>query len=393
MARATERVLILSASIGGGHVAAAKALVAAFTELGAEAGHVDLLEHTAAPFRRLYRQAYFDLVRNVPDLVEWLGRRLDRRPTEALSVQRRLRARVVRMLSYEMPRIIERFAPAALLHTHFLGPEVMAGRMRRRAPLPQAEVITDFFAHSLWLQPGIARYYVAAPEVMVHLVSAGVDSQRVHVTGIPIDPRFARLPPREEARRRLGLEEDRDVLLLMAGGMPEPDLRAVLAQLSGLKWPLDVEVVTGRSERLARSARQATGEHDGPVRFRVHGAVDDVPLRMAAADLALTKPGGLTTSEALAAHLPLLLISPYPLQEEANADFLLENGAAARVEPLSTFTFKLRRLLDEPERLSAMRQAAARLARPQAAAHVASSVLADLVGDAGEPGSREGRAP
>lgn len=393
MARATERVLILSASIGGGHVAAAKALVAAFTELGAEAGHVDLLEHTAAPFRRLYRQAYFDLVRNVPDLVEWLGRRLDRRPTEALSVQRRLRARVVRMLSYEMPRIIERFAPAALLHTHFLGPEVMAGRMRRRAPLPQAEVITDFFAHSLWLQPGIARYYVAAPEVMVHLVSAGVDSQRVHVTGIPIDPRFARLPPREEARRKLGLEEDRDVLLLMAGGMPEPDLRAVLAQLSGLKWPLDVEVVTGRSERLARSARQATGEHDGPVRFRVHGAVDDVPLRMAAADLALTKPGGLTTSEALAAHLPLLLVSPYPLQEEANADFLLENGAAARVEPLSTFTFKLRRLLDEPERLSAMRQAAARLARPQAAAHVASSVLADLVGDAGEPGSREGRAP
>jgi len=390
VARAPERVLILSASIGGGHVAAAKALVAAFTELGAEAGHVDLLEHTAAPFRRLYRQAYFDLVRNVPDLVEWLGRRLDRRPTEALSVQRRLRARVVRMLSYEMPRIIERFAPAALLHTHFLGPEVMAGRMRRRAPLPQAEVITDFFAHSLWLQPGISRYYVAAPEVMAHLVSAGVDSQRVHVTGIPIDPRFARLPSKEDARAKLGLEEDRDVLLLMAGGLPEPDLRAVLGQLGGLKWPLDVEVVTGRSERLARSARQATGEHEGPVRFRVHGTVDDVPLRMAAADLALTKPGGLTTSEALAAHLPLLLVSPYPLQEEANADFLLENGAAARVEPLSTFTFKLRRLLDEPDRLNAMRQAAARLARPQAAADVASSVLADLVGGVSDPGWRAG---
>lgn len=380
--RAAERVLVLSASIGGGHVAAAKALVSAFGELGAEALHVDLLEHTAAPFRRLYRQAYFDLVRNVPDLVEWLGRRLDRRPTEALSVQRRLRARVVRMLSYEMPRIIDRFAPAALLHTHFLGPEVMAGRMRRRAPLPQGEVITDFFAHSLWLQPGIARYYVAAPEVMVHLVSAGVDSQRIHVTGIPIDPAFDRLPPKAEARRRLAIDPDRDVLLLMAGGLPESDLSAVLTQLRGLKWPLDVEVVTGRSERLADSARRATGEHTGPVRFRVHGAVDDVPLRMAAADLALTKPGGLTTSEALAANLPLLLISPYPLQEEANADFLLENGAAARVEPLSTFTFKLRRLLDEPDRLAAMRAAAARLARPRAAASVAESVLTELVAGA-----------
>ena len=124
----------------------------------------------------------------------------------------------------------------------------------------------------------------------------------------------------------------------------------------------------------------------------MHGTVDDVPLRMAAADLALTKPGGLTTSEALAAHLPLLLVSPYPLQEEANADFLLENGAAARVEPLSTFTFKLRRLLDEPDRLNAMRQAAARLARPQAAADVASSVLTDLVGGVGDPGWQAGNA-
>ncbi|HEX7000621.1 MAG TPA: hypothetical protein VF164_02895 [Trueperaceae bacterium] len=384
MARAAERVLVLSASIGGGHVAAAKAVVAAFGELGVETSHVDLLEHTAAPFRRLYRQAYFDLVRNVPDLVEWLGRRLDRRPTETLSVQRRLRARVVRMLSYELPRIIERFAPAALLHTHFLGPEVMAGRMRRRQPLPQGEVITDFFAHSLWLQPGISRYYVAAPEVRAHLVSSGVDAGRVSVTGIPIDPRFARLPPKVEARRQLSLEPDRDVLLVMAGGLPEGDLAAVLRQLASLRWPLDVEVVTGRSERLAVSARRAIGEHDGPVRFRVHGIVDDVPVRMAAADLALTKPGGLTTSEALAAHLPLLLVSPYPLQEEANADFLLENGAAARVEPLTTFTFKLRRLLEEPGRMDAMRSAAARLARPDAAKSVARSVIADLIAAADE---------
>ena len=383
MARAAERVLVLSASIGGGHVAAAKAVVAAFGELGVETSHVDLLEHTAAPFRRLYRQAYFDLVRSVPDLVEWLGRRLDRRPTETLSVQRRLRARVVRMLSYELPRIIERFAPAALLHTHFLGPEVMAGRMRRRQPLPQGEVITDFFAHSLWLQPGISRYYVAAPEVRAHLVSSGVDASRVSVTGIPIDPGFARLPSKAAARRRLDLEPDRDVLLVMAGGLPEADLEAVLRQLASLRWPLDVEVVTGRSERLAGSARRAVGEHSGPVRFRVHGVVADVPVRMAAADLVLTKPGGLTTSEALAAHLPLLLVSPYPLQEEANADFLLENGAAARVEPLTTFTFKLRRLLEEPGRMAAMRSSAARLARPDAATSVARSVISELLGPPG----------
>src|SRR5690606_10067974 len=248
-------------------------------------------------------------------LVDWLGRRLDRRPTEALSVQRRLRARVVRMLSYELPRIIDRFAPRALVHTHFLGPEVMAGRVRRRAPLPQAEVITDFFAHSLWLQPGIARYFVAIEEVKVHLVASGVDAQRVRVTGIPVDPAFARLPGQAEARERLGLRSDRDVLLVMAGGLEGDDLTHVLERVRGERWRRGGGGGAGRSARLGR---RAAGLVDpcGPVRGRLHGFLADVPGRLAAADLVLTKPGGLTRSEAVAAGLPLLLVSPYPLQEE-----------------------------------------------------------------------------
>src|SRR5690606_40544391 len=109
----SERVLVLSASIGGGHVACAKALEAAFAACGVEAGHVDLLEHTAAPFRRLYRQAYFDLVRNVPDLVAWLGRRLGRRPTGTLTVERRLRSHGVRRVTCQLPRNLDRHHPPA----------------------------------------------------------------------------------------------------------------------------------------------------------------------------------------------------------------------------------------------------------------------------------------
>jgi len=93
----------------------------------------------------------------------------------------------------------------------------------------------------------------------------------------------------------------------------------------------------------------------------------------------LTKPGGLTSSEALAAGLPLLLVSPYPLHEEANATVLLENGAALRVEPVSTLGFKLRRLLEERHRLEAMRAAARRLGHPDAAHRVADAVLDELV--------------
>ncbi len=379
-------MLIISASIGGGHVACGNALAGAFERLGAEPTHVDLLEYTALPFRRLYRQAYFDLVRNVPDLVEWVGRRLDRRPSETNTVQKRLRARVNRLLAYALPRTIDRLEPDVLVHTHFLGPDIVSGRMRRRAPLPQAEVITDFFAHSLWLQPGVARYFVATDEVKVHLVSAGVDANRVRVTGIPIDLRFERLPEPAAARAARGLELDRDVLLLMAGGLEAGDLRALIGQLRSLAWPLTVLVVCGRSQELYKVANEAAAEAPGPATFRVFGRVDDVPDLMAAADVVVSKPGGLTSSEALAAGLPLLLVSPYPLQEEANANVLLENGAAQRIEPLSTFNHKLRKLLDDPEHREAMRAAARRLGRPSAATDVARQVLDELVRRSPEAG-------
>lgn len=379
-------MLIISASIGGGHVACGNALAGAFERLGAEPTHVDLLEYTALPFRRLYRQAYFDLVRNVPDLVEWVGRRLDRRPSETNTVQKRLRARVNRLLAYALPRTIDRLEPDVLVHTHFLGPDIISGRMRRRAPLPQAEVITDFFAHSLWLQPGVARYFVATDEVKVHLVSAGVDANRVRVTGIPIDLRFERLPEPAAARAARGLELDRDVLLLMAGGLEAGDLRALIGQLRSLAWPLTVLVVCGRSQELYKVANEAAAEAPGPATFRMFGRVDDVPDLMAAADVVVSKPGGLTSSEALAAGLPLLLVSPYPLQEEANANVLLENGAAQRIEPLSTFNHKLRKLLDDPEHREAMRAAARRLGRPSAATDVARQVLDELVRRSPEAG-------
>ncbi|MEJ2288128.1 MAG: hypothetical protein P8Y02_05670 [Deinococcales bacterium] len=244
MSAGDPRILIVSASIGGGHVAAGRALRVAFEEAGIAADHVDLLEYTAAPFRRLYRQAYFDLVRTAPDLVEWLGRRMDKTPSEEKSRQQRLRARLTRMLSYELPNRIAQARPDVVVHTHFLGPEILSGRLRRkRAPPPQVEVITDFFAHSLWLQPGLLRYFVATEEVAVHLHAAGVEDARIRVTGIPVDPRFATLPPQDEARAALGMPPDRDVLLFMASGLDARTLTALLEELKELRWPLTMLIL------------------------------------------------------------------------------------------------------------------------------------------------------
>ena len=369
----TPRVLIVSASIGSGHVAAGRALEGALTAVGADTHHVDLLDYTTLPFRRLYRQAYFDLVRSAPDLVDWFGKRLDRRPTEDETRLLRLRARFARLLSHHLPRQIGRVRPTLVVHTHFLGPEILSAQ-RRPLETPQVQVITDFFAHALWLRSAIRRYYVGAEEMAVHLRASGVDAERIRVTGIPIDARFAALPTKTEARARLELDPERDVLLLMAGGMEARTVRTLVEQVAALRWPLQVVIVCGRSPDLVAQLKPLVAEARGLVRMRLLGFTDLVPTYMAAADLMAGKPGGLTSSEALAAGLPMAIVQPYPLQEEANATYLLEAGAAVRIEPLTVFAFKLQRFFADAERRERMAAAALALGRP----HAARDVVADL---------------
>lgn len=380
-----KRILIISASIGGGHVAAARALEAAFLERKAEVTHIDLLDYTSKPFRRLYGQAYFDLVRTAPEFVDWLGRRLDRTPGEQKSRQEKLRARLTRLVSIHLPRLINRYKPDVIVHTHFLAPELLSSRLApallqgrdSTRSIPQAIVVTDFFAHSFWFQPGIARYFVASDEVAVHLAASGVDPERIQVSGIPIDLRFTRLESKTTARQALDYPESRDLILVMAGGLDAPLVKTLITSLKTLRWPLTATFIFGRSTDLLDLATREVAEYEGLVHFDMLGFSKNVPTYMSAADLLVGKPGGLTSSEALAAHLPFAIVQPYPLQEEANTSYLLENGAAMRIEPLSVFNHKLKQFFEHPDVRERMRLAAGRIAKANAAREIVSSLLED----------------
>ena len=369
---APPRMLIVSASIGGGHVAAARALGEAARTRGLEPEHIDLLSYTAPGFRRLYRQTYFDLVRTAPDFIDWLGKRLDRRPQEERTRQERVMARLTQLLSRNLVWQVRQRAPELIVHTHFLPPAVVRAE---RYDIPEAVVVTDYAAHNLWLQPGIRRYFVATGEVAAHLQAVGIEDSRVRVSGIPISPRFKTLLPKAAARAALELAPERDVLLLIASGLEATTLKSLLGYLRELKWPLTVVVVCGRSDELVAVAERALLGYTGLMSFSVHGFIDDVPQYMAAADLLVGKPGGLTTSEALAAGLPFAVVSPYPLQEEANANFLLEHGVGFRLEPLTVTPYKLRNFFADDARRVVMRRAALARAQPGAAEYIIGSLL------------------
>lgn len=291
-------------------------------------------------------------------------------------------ARLTQLISRSLVQLVRQSAPELILHTHFLPPAILHAR---RFDIPEAVVITDYAAHNLWLQAGVGRYFVASHEVEAHLRAVGVDEVRLRVSGIPISQRFLALEPQHAARTALGLAPERDVLLLMASGLGAETLRALLARLCELRWPLTVVVICGRSQELVRVAEKEIAGYSslhgdlqgGLLHFSVLGFAEEVPRYMAAADLLLGKPGGLTTSEALAAGLPFAVINPYPLQEEANTNFLLEQGVGFRLEPLTITPYKLRRFFEDAPRRRAMRAAAQALARPEAARQVIRSLLDD----------------
>ncbi len=365
------RVAIISASVGGGHTAAAKALEHAFLQKNLVVHHIDALETTNRATRKLFRDGYFELVSEAPDLVSWLGKRLDK-PFEEQTRRERIMTRLSRMMLGNLPKAVRDVRPDIIVHTHFVPPAVLS---LSRAPIaPEAVVITDYSAHGLWFQPSVSRYFVATPEIAARMEHAGVSQQRIAITGIPIDNHYACLPSRDAARESLNLNLHKDVLLLMASGLDEDVLRELLHHLSKLRYPLQTIVACGRSDELIAIAKEAIADYDGLVNAQVIGFTHDMPTYMAAANILVGKPGGLTTSEALAAGLPFGIVSPYPIQEEANALFLLENGVGLVIDPVSVLNVKLKTFF-ESDKHQVMHTRALELAKTQAASNVVTSLL------------------
>ena len=232
---------------------------------------------------------------------------------------------------------------------------------------------------ALWLCRTVDRYYVALPESAEYLAAIGVPRQKLCVTGIPVDPCFAQPIDRSEARRHLRLDPEAATVLVSAGGEGVGPVEQLVRGLLQMQRPWQIVAIAGKSEKMRKHlealSRQSGALPGGAPRLCPVGFTTEMHQYMAAADLLVGKAGGLTTSEALARNLPMALIDPIPGQEERNADHLLEAGAAIRCNNLPVAAWKVAALLDDPERLEKMRDAARQMARPNAAANIAQDAL------------------
>jgi processive 1,2-diacylglycerol beta-glucosyltransferase len=370
------RVLLLSASSGAGHVRAAQALEKAFSARGdCVVEHIDAIKYVSKLFQNLYDKTYISMVRKAPELMGVLYERTDQ-PWQ----HPRRRLALDRLNAQPMIRMLKRVQPDLCVATHFLPAEILAWLIaKKKLNAKNAIVVTDYDVHAMWLCRTVSRYYVAIHEAREYLAGIGVPREIIRVTGIPIDPLFATPLDRSNARVRLELDTAAPVILLAAGGYGVGPVEQLVRDLLALQRPWQLVAIAGKAEkvkkRLDEIARSAGSLRSGNARLVPVGFTTEMDQYMAAADLLVGKAGGLTTSEALARHLPMALIEPIPGQEFRNADHLLENGTAIRCNNLPAAAWKIAELLDDPPRLSRLREATARMAHPNAAADIAEDAL------------------
>ncbi len=364
--RRVRRVLVLSVSAGSGHVRAAEAIVAHgrsdFPQVTLQ--HLDVMTLVPTLFRKVYSDLYLKLASVLPQAWGWLYRATDH--VASYSLAARLRRRVQRLCSARLFDAVAQFEPDAIICTHFLPAEILgAARADGRLRCPLWVQVTDFDLHQLWVQDGVSGYAVANEELAYRLECLGVPPSRILISGIPTMPGFAAPPDRHAAASALQLDPNKLTVLMMGGGAGVGLAPEGVSTLLSHHTDLQLIVMAGRNTALLASLKALEAVHPG--RLRAIGFTNDVHALMACADLAITKPGGLSTSECLVMGLPMLLVNPIPGQEERNAAMLLQEGVALRADDPATLQFRLNRLLGERDMLSRMRARALALGRPQAA--------------------------
>ena len=350
------KVLVFSASFGNGHLRAAEAVIEGIRikEPSAKIIHLDFGDFLNKRINTTIKSIYSEIIKYIPRL--W-GRFYYK------TAQVQPRSKGQHLLNHlgrnEFLKYIQVFKPDFIVCTYPTVSSILAQlRHEQLLRVPVITVITDYTVHSHWVHQGVDGYVVACTEVKESLESWGISEQRIYVRGIPVSPKFEEEMDSEKIRAKLGLKSDLPTFLVMGGSYGIlKSAKRICKKLADSLVPVQVIVVCGKNKKLYLSLEEVIAQgRNSMLRFEF---VDNVEELMSVSDLIITKAGGLTVSEALTKHLPLVIYKPIPGQEEENAHFVQRIGAGYVAGNEAELEHLLNRFLRHPEDIEKMRRKAA----------------------------------
>lgn len=367
------KIDIIHATAGEGHRKIAIAVQDAFSRCGRpdlEVRLLNCLDYASPSLQKTYAPLYYWAVLHAPGLWGWFYEVLDRAWVYALV--RPFRALTNSIHAKKLLADIVRHQPDVIISTHFLPPEIL-GRAKLRGLIhsKMITVITDFYPHTFWVNPGTDQYWVMAEETKQDLIRRGVPANMITDGGIPITPKFKPTGRRGEILKAYGFEGNRFTVLLTSGSFGLGPQEAILEELKSFKDRVQCFVVCANNKELKSLLESKTY----PYPVKIFGFIDFMPDLMEASDLMVAKSGGSTTSEALTKGVVMVVMRPIPGQETRNAKLLKLRQAAFFLEEPREIATIMKSILENSEALPQKRAAIQYLSRPDAAQDLLKKVL------------------
>lgn len=365
----SKRVLIFSEHFGLGHQRAGQALAGGIKIIDPTAHvlHTDSIQQSYPRVKKAFLGAYLKFINSFPKTWHKLYQ------TSRTNRDNKASKDFIHLLLVKKIRsIIEEFHPHAIVCTHPFPASVISELKNRGLDIPLAGIITDYDLHALWVDQNVDHYIFGDQNLQDSFAQFSFKPRSASFEGIPIDPGFNRDTNKDELKTRLQIDPHKPLVLVAGGGWGLGDLGGITAQLASQTVTGNVIVICGTNTELAKKLEQRFAGYPG---IHIEGYVANMHEYILAADVVVTKPGGLTTSECLAAGVPMVLFDVLYGQEYWNARFLVEGGAAVRCGHISDIPQMVEEITGNAALYAQMCAMAKALGKPRAGLTAAEQIL------------------
>ena len=346
-------ILILSASTGGGHMRASKAIEGYMTQKNKDINVkiVDSLLYISPILNKTVTGGYVYLATKTPRLYGKLYDLTNKDHKLANFV-----TRLNNIFANKLLPLIDDFKPDVIITTHPFPTEMVSRlKSKREINIPLICIMTDYAPHKAWINDKVDAYIVANDDMVAKMASEGIDSRCIYPYGIPVDEVFFEEKEKQLVIEELGLNKNLPTILMMAGSFGVSNVFDVYENIMDIDLDFQIILVTGRNQKLYKHFEEVVG--NSPKKTKLIYFTDEINKFMQASDIIITKPGGLTVTEALACNIPMAVFDAIPGQEEENAEFLLKHNMAVRIKDGNSCREAIVELLKDGEKLEDMKEA------------------------------------
>lgn len=346
-------ILILSASTGGGHMRASKAIESYMIKQDKDINVkiVDSLLYISPILNKTITSGYVYLATKTPKLYGKLYdlSNKDRKFSNFVT-------RINNIFANKLLPLIDDFKPDVIITTHPFPTEMVSRlKLKNEINIPLICIMTDYAPHKAWLSEKVDAYIVANDDMVAKMVAQGVSEEHIYPYGIPVDEVFFEEEEKQLVLEELNLDKNLPTILMMAGSFGVANVFDIYANIIDIDLDFQIILVTGKNKKLYNQFEEVVG--NSPKNTKLIYFTNEINKFMQASDIIITKPGGLTVTEALACNIPMAIFDAIPGQEEENAEFLIKHNMAVRISDGNSCREAIVRLLEDNGKLENMKEA------------------------------------